>query len=411
MANGKKNKHAPAGKQGDTGAANQSGGGGANQRVADRQGPGGAPEDRHAPIRAPSRPPRTTRRTRSPRPARRRSACRTSSSTSSAIPPFLLPIYQAAGTQYGVKLGAAGRDQRDRDRLRPQPQRVLGRRARLDAVHAELVGDLRRGRQPGRREGPVQPGRRDLRRRALPEGGRRRQGHPRRGLRLQPRRLVRGLGAAARAGDRRAAGQPRRLAHGPDRGPLPGRREGDVRRAAGQGRAEEEQAQQPGGRRVEQREPARAGDLRRRRLAGGRGQRREGGPDRPLAAARALHPDPGRLRQHVHVRPPGQGLAALRRAEAAEASTRRRSSRSSSCPKPDAAPTQPASDTTQPASKAPRAPRDEPRRSVPAAGHGRAGPGRPSPSCACSRIRRAPTRRRPAATSRSSCAPGGSTAR
>ena len=39
---------------------------------------------------------------------------------------------------------------------------------------------LRRRRQQRRPDGPVQPGRRDLRRRALPEGRRRRQGHPRR---------------------------------------------------------------------------------------------------------------------------------------------------------------------------------------------------------------------------------------
>ena len=45
------------------------------------------------------------------------------------IPPFLLPIYQAAGIAVRHPLGGARRDQRDRDRLRPQPQRVV-RRAR-----------------------------------------------------------------------------------------------------------------------------------------------------------------------------------------------------------------------------------------------------------------------------------------
>ena len=49
-------------------------------------------------------------------------------------------------------------------------------------------------------------------------------------LRLQPRRLVRRLRPAARAADRRPAVQPRRLAHRPDPGPLPGRRQGDLRR-------------------------------------------------------------------------------------------------------------------------------------------------------------------------------------
>ena len=52
------------------------------------------------------------------------------------IPPFLLPIYQAAGIAVRHPLGGAGGDQRDRDRLRAQPQRLLRRRAGLDAVHA-----------------------------------------------------------------------------------------------------------------------------------------------------------------------------------------------------------------------------------------------------------------------------------
>ena len=52
------------------------------------------------------------------------------------IPPFLLPIYQAAGMQYGIRWEVLAGDQRDRDRLRPQPERLLRRRAGLDAVHA-----------------------------------------------------------------------------------------------------------------------------------------------------------------------------------------------------------------------------------------------------------------------------------
>ena len=43
-----------------------------------------------------------------------------------------------------------------------------------------------------------------------------------------------------------------------------------------------------------------------------------GDQDRRLQAPRPLHPGPGRVRQHVHVRAPGQDLPALRRAEAAE---------------------------------------------------------------------------------------------
>ena len=51
-----------------------------------------------------------------------------------------------------------------------------------------------------------------------------------RDLRLQPRRLVRRLGDAARAPDRRRAGRPRRLADRPDRGPLPRLRPRALRR-------------------------------------------------------------------------------------------------------------------------------------------------------------------------------------
>ena len=158
------------------------------------------------------------------------------------IPPFLLPIYQAAGTEYGDPLGGPRRDQRDRDELRPPERRhVQRRRPGLDAVHARHLEGLRRGRQQGRPGRPVQPGRRDLRRRAVPEGRGRRQGHARRGLGLQPRRLVRGLRAPARPGHRRHADEPRVLAHGPHRGSLPGRRQGHVRRRGRrQGLLEEE---------------------------------------------------------------------------------------------------------------------------------------------------------------------------
>ena len=52
------------------------------------------------------------------------------------IPPFLLPHLPGRRRAVRHPLGGARRDQRDRDRLRPQPQRLLRRRARLDAVHS-----------------------------------------------------------------------------------------------------------------------------------------------------------------------------------------------------------------------------------------------------------------------------------
>ena len=92
--------------------------------------------------------------------------------------------------------------------------------------------------------------------------------------------------AAARAGHRRPAGQPRRLAHRPHRGPLPGRRQGHLR-----GRDHQEGPARRSARNRSSRsrlgEPPRHLDLRRRRLAGRRGQRRAGGQDRRVRAARA----------------------------------------------------------------------------------------------------------------------------
>ena len=56
------------------------------------------------------------------------------------IPPFLLPIYQAAGTQYGVRwelLAAINEIETDYGR---NLNVVLRRRAGLDAVHARRRG-------------------------------------------------------------------------------------------------------------------------------------------------------------------------------------------------------------------------------------------------------------------------------
>ena len=124
------------------------------------------------------------------------------------VPRSRLPPADLPGGRDPVRraLGDPRRDQRDRDRLRAQPERLLRGRDGLDAVHPLLLEGLRRRRQQGRPQGPLQPGRRDLRRRALPQGRRLREGRPPRDLRLQPRRLVRRLGDAAREADRRRPG-------------------------------------------------------------------------------------------------------------------------------------------------------------------------------------------------------------
>jgi hypothetical protein len=94
------------------------------------------------------------------------------------IPPFLLPIYQAAGIQYGIRwevLAAINEIETDYGRnLNVSSAGALGWMQFMPSTWKMYGVDANKdGKQ-----GPVQPGRRDLRRRALPEGRRRRQGHP-----------------------------------------------------------------------------------------------------------------------------------------------------------------------------------------------------------------------------------------
>ena len=77
-----------------------------------------------------------------------------------------LPAADLPGLRNRVRdpLGGARLDQQNRDRVRHQPQRLQRRRDGLDAVHPLQLGDVRRRRQRRRPQGPLQPGRRDLRR-------------------------------------------------------------------------------------------------------------------------------------------------------------------------------------------------------------------------------------------------------
>ncbi len=88
-------------------------------------------------------------------------------------------------------VAGARRDQQGRVELRPQHGPELGRRDRLDAVHARHLAALGHRRERRRRRRPVEPGRRDRLRGALPRRGRRHDRPLPRRLRLQPRRLVR----------------------------------------------------------------------------------------------------------------------------------------------------------------------------------------------------------------------------
>ena len=96
-------------------------------------------------------------------------------------------------------LAGAGVDQQDRVELRPQHGPELRRRDRLDAVHALDLGALGDGRKRRRSRQSVEPRGRDPCRGALPRRLGWRVRRLARGLLLQPRPVVRGRGAAARA--------------------------------------------------------------------------------------------------------------------------------------------------------------------------------------------------------------------
>ena len=97
-----------------------------------------------------------------------------------------LPAADLSGLRHRVRgaVGGPGRDQQNRDRVRHQPQRLLGRGDGLDAVPALELEDVRARRERRRPRGPIQPGRRDLRRCSLPQGRRRPPGPLQGDLRL-----------------------------------------------------------------------------------------------------------------------------------------------------------------------------------------------------------------------------------
>ena len=129
------------------------------------------------------------------------------------VPPFLLPIYQAAGAQYGIhwEILAAinevetgfGRNLRESSAGAVGWMQFLPSTWQRYGVDADGDGTAR----------PVEPGRRDLRRGALPARLGRRVEPSQRDLRLQPRRLVRRPGDRPRPDVRRPARRPRRGPH------------------------------------------------------------------------------------------------------------------------------------------------------------------------------------------------------
>ena len=148
------------------------------------------------------------------------------------IPPFLLPIYQAAGIQYGVRweiLAAINEIETDYGRnLNVSSAGALGWMQFMPstwrAYGVDANGD--KVKDPYNPVDAIFAAARYLRAAGADQDIRARR------LRLQPRRLVRRLRAAARPGHRRPAVEPRRLAHRPHAGPLPDPGQGHLRRRA-----------------------------------------------------------------------------------------------------------------------------------------------------------------------------------
>ena len=245
------------------------------------------------------------------------------------IPPFLLPIYQAAGTQYGIRwevLAAINEIETDYGRnLNVSSAGALGWMQfipsswRTYGVDANSDGE----KDPYNPVDAIFAAARYLK-----AAGAEQRPAPR-DLRLQPRRLVRRLGDAARAPDRRPARRPGRLAHRPDPGPLPRPRQGALRRRPRRARPAPPRPQ--GAPRAQRRRSsstrtttaARSTSTPPRR-SGDRRQRRRRQEDRQEPQARPLHRAAGRLRQPLHLRAPRQGLQALPGAEAASTTPRAR---------------------------------------------------------------------------------------
>ena len=137
------------------------------------------------------------------------------------VPPFLLPIYQAAGIEYGIRweiLAAINEIETDYGRnLNVSSAGALGWMQFMPPTWAAYGVDANKD---GRKD-PYNPVDAIFAAARYLKAAELRERRARRDLGLQPRRLVRRLRAAARASDRRRARRPDRLAHRAHRGPLP----------------------------------------------------------------------------------------------------------------------------------------------------------------------------------------------
>ena len=281
------------------------------------------------------------------------------------VPGAAVPAADLPGGRHRVRrpLGGPGGDQRDRDRLRPQPERLLRRRARAGCSSCPSTWQTygTDANKDGRKD-PYNPvdaifaAARYLKAAGYEDDVRQRD------LRLQPRRLVRRLRDAARTPDRRRPRRPRRLAHRPHRGPLPRLRTRPLRRrprrdrggssASSAARTPPTSSSPTTTAARSTSSPARARPV----VAANDGVDQE---DRPQQAPRPLHRAPGRLRQPLHYAHLGSVVASTTRCPRTTPTTRRpRRARAegqradeASDPKPTAA----ASAGRQPAEHAERA--------------------------------------------------------
>ena len=315
------------------------------------------------------------------------------------IPPFLLPIYQAAGIQYGVRwevLAAINEIETDYGRnLNISSAGALGWMQFMPATWDAYGVDANRDglKDPFNPVDAIFAAARYLRAAGAEQDLRRAifaYNHADWYVDsvLMRARVIGGLPVG-----------PRRLAHRPDPGPLPRRRQGRLRpgaQAHPPPRAGRRERRLRGGvRRAAPRHP----DLRPLGRPGGRRQRRPRRPRRPLQAARALRRAPGRLRQHVHLREARRGLLHLSRAARAPHLAARDPPRARP-PEPDRPP--PAPPPGRPARTSAKAAR-RPAAAPPRQGHAhraRRGHRRP-PSSVSSPTRPARGPRTPAATSSS----------
>ena len=214
------------------------------------------------------------------------------------IPPFLLPIYQACGTEYGIPWEVLASINKI--------ETAFG--TNLNVSSAGAIGWMQfipssweafgRRRQRRRPQGPLQPGRRDLRRRQLPEGSAAapRTSTTRSSPTTTPTGTCRRCSLYARAYGKLPS-RPGRLADRAHRGrPLPGRRRRQLRRRPlGPRGAEAGDAGRARGLRQRGRrdrllaDPARHQHLRRRGRAGRRRQRRRDREDRAAPPSSASY--------------------------------------------------------------------------------------------------------------------------